>query len=211
MPETGYDISQEGPPAPWPDGVARAVRGVGERERFVLPAVALFHVAALISMIAIHASPLILGGTILLKVQPVDPRDFFRGDYVILSYDIGRISIGDIEGVPESVVCGFRRLKRKEWLEGRAVYVALEQEADGRHWRAAKASIHRPETGKYIRGRYSRRRSWRGTLRFGIEAYFVQEGTGRDLERARNARQLSAEVALTSRGRAALRKLHVEP
>ena len=31
------------------------------------------------------------GQEVLLKVQPVDPRDLFRGDYVVLRYDITRV------------------------------------------------------------------------------------------------------------------------
>lgn len=33
------------------------------------------------------------GDEILLKVQPVDPRDFLRGQYVQLKYDIGTIPV----------------------------------------------------------------------------------------------------------------------
>jgi len=36
-------------------------------------------------MIALHAAPLWFGETVLLKVEPVDPRGLMRGDYVILS------------------------------------------------------------------------------------------------------------------------------
>ena len=36
---------------------------------------------------------------IRLAVIPVDPRDFFRGDYVILSYGISRLDAGALEGI----------------------------------------------------------------------------------------------------------------
>ena len=38
-------------------------------------------------MIALRSIPFFGGKTVLLKVQPVDPRDMFRGDYVTLSYE----------------------------------------------------------------------------------------------------------------------------
>jgi uncharacterized membrane-anchored protein len=31
------------------------------------------------------------GEEVLLKTLPVDPRDLFRGDYVILRYDVSRV------------------------------------------------------------------------------------------------------------------------
>lgn len=44
-------------------------------------------------------------------------------------------------------------------------------------------------------------RTWGGNdLRFGIEAWYVQEGTGKQIERLRNAGQLSAETAMTPWG-----------
>ena len=45
------------------------------------------------------------GAEILLKTRPVDPRDLFRGDYVILSYDISRFNAGDMQS---SLVRHFR-------------------------------------------------------------------------------------------------------
>jgi uncharacterized membrane-anchored protein len=49
-----------------------------------------------------------------------------------------------------------------------------------------------------------------GTLQFGIEAYYVQEGTGHRYEQAIRDRKLSAELAVTSGGQAALRALRIE-
>jgi uncharacterized membrane-anchored protein len=59
-------------------------------------------------------------------------------------------------------------------------------------------------------------KSIRGTLldrfriEFGIESYFVQEGKGKEYEDAIRSRRLSAEVALTPDGHAALRGLRIE-
>lgn len=68
--------------------------------RAVLVAGVTFQILVLVSMIAIHAAPLVVGQRILLHVQPVDPRDFFRGDYVIMAYDFSRVPPGGIRGLP---------------------------------------------------------------------------------------------------------------
>jgi GDYXXLXY motif protein len=49
-----------------------------------------------------------------------------------------------------------------------------------------------------------------GSLQFGIESYYVQEGIGRRYEQAIRDRHLSAELAVTSSGQAALRNLRIE-
>ncbi|MEX0977960.1 MAG: GDYXXLXY domain-containing protein, partial [Pirellulales bacterium] len=89
------------------------------------------------------------------------------------------------------------------WWNDRAVYVSLEAEADGKHYRAGAMSVDRPTSGRYIKGKFSR--GWGGNdLRFGIEALYVEEGEGRRLEQLRNTGQLSAEIALTPWGQAKL-------
>jgi uncharacterized membrane-anchored protein len=49
-----------------------------------------------------------------------------------------------------------------------------------------------------------------GRLEFGIEAYYVQENTGRRYEEAIRDRKLTAELAVTSSGQAALKGLRIE-
>ena len=46
----------------------------------------------LVAMLVMHAWPLWTGDAIYIRVQPIDPRDMFRGDYVILSYPISQLS-----------------------------------------------------------------------------------------------------------------------
>jgi len=190
----------------WLDRVARWLRG---HERAVLWTTIAFQLAVLASMIALHALPLMLGETIRLKVTPVDPRDVMRGDFVILSYDISRVPAAGIEGVPDANKHIWHYWNRDSWLEERTVYVTLEPDADGRFWRGVKTSVHKPASGKFIRGKYVPHTGI-PHIEFGIEAYYVQEGAGKKLEQARNARSLVAEVALMSSGKAALRELIVE-
>jgi uncharacterized membrane-anchored protein len=72
--------------------------------------------------------------------------------------------------------------------------------------RAGKVTVVKPATGAFLKGHMERY----GSLKFGIEAYYVQEGTGRKYEQAIRNRQLTAELAITSGGQAALRGLKIE-
>jgi uncharacterized membrane-anchored protein len=170
------------------------------RERKVLLVTVVAQLVILVGMIALRALPLVTGKTVLVRVQPVDPRDLFRGDYVILSYDFSRTPSQGIEGLSES--------ERGSWktLEGRTVYVALVSDSIPGHWRAEKVTIVKPAAGPFLKGQMERY----GALKFGIEAYYVQEGTGRRYEQAIRDRKLSAELAVTSGGQAALRGLRIE-
>ena len=170
------------------------------RERKVLLITVAAQLVILVGMIALRALPLVTGKTVLVKVAPVDPRDLFRGDYVILSYDFSRVSQDEIEGLSDEE----RGSRRK--LEGRAVYVPLVPDSNGVHMRAGNATVVKPEAGLFLKGHMKRY----GSMEFGIEAYYVQEGTGIRYEQAIRDRQLSAEQADTSSGQAALRGLRID-
>ena len=69
---------------------------VRAHQRAILFGTIAFQMVVLGSMIARSTWTLITGETILLHVIPVDPRDLFRGDYVILAYDFTtRRPLGD--------------------------------------------------------------------------------------------------------------------
>ena len=170
------------------------------RERKILLITVAAQLVILVGMIALRAVPLVTGQTVLVRVQPVDPRDMFRGDYVILSYDFSRVPEDGIEGLLEK--------ERGSWkkLEGRTVYVPLLPDSVPGHWRAEKATVLKPGTGVFLKGQMERY----GSVKFGIEAYYVEEGTGRRYEQAIRDRQLSAELAVTSSGQAVLKGLRIE-
>jgi uncharacterized membrane-anchored protein len=169
-------------------------------ERLVLLAAAAFQVIFLVAMIGLRVTPLLAGDTIFVRVVPVDPRDLFRGDYVVLGYDFSRVPPAGIDGLEESY-----GQREQQWL-GLPVYVTLVPEPDGKHWRAEKFSISQPTSGKYLRGRIT----GPGRLEFGIEAYYLQEGQGSKYEEAMRDRRLAAEIAVTADGHAALRGLRIE-
>ncbi len=150
-------------------GVASLNRGldwIKNRERGMLVVGAGFQFVVLIAMIVTPSMTLITGDTILLRVVPVDPRDLFRGDYVILRYEFSR--------VPPQGIPGLRSTVRSTDNQGQTVYVALVPEEDGKHWRASRVSLEKPTAGKFLRGQIT---GW-NRIEFGIESYFVQEGEG---------------------------------
>lgn len=182
--------------ATWPNQVLAWFKG---RERYLLALGVGLQIMVLLGMTFHRAQPLLYGDTILLRVVPVDPRDLFRGDYVILGYDFSLLPPQGVEGLPATAYGSVDNA-------GRTVYVSLVPESDGEHWRADRFSLVRPTSGRFLCGTI---REW-NRVEFGIESYYVQEGTGRDYEQAIRDRTLSAEVAVDVEGRAALRALRIE-
>ena len=65
------------------------------RNLFIL--VVALQVLALAGMVLYRERWLAGGTKILLKTQPVDPRDLFRGDYVRLGYEISSLDVGQLK------------------------------------------------------------------------------------------------------------------
>jgi len=160
---------------------------------------------------------------VTLKTAPIDPRDIFRGHYVILSYEISQLPLGTLAG-------------DDEFADGDTVHVELAP--DGETWNAVAAWRDRPEPAdgnKIIRGRIVYVAESRpiarslddgtemetqpeapcpgcmtATVLYGIESYFVPEGEGRVLEDERNAGSLTVDVALGRGGTAAIKGLRLD-
>ena len=175
---------------PW---VNSAIDWLGGHRGPILIITAIAQVGLLGGMILIESLPLMVGDRIVLKVTPIDPRDMFRGEYVILNYDFNRLQVTR----PASAAAPWTGI-----LHDEVVYVPLERDADGNHWTGKTVSLTKPAGGKYLRGRVSA--DYRQPLQFGIEAYYVQQGRGKVLENLRNSRNLSAEVAVAPWGQAKL-------
>jgi uncharacterized membrane-anchored protein/uncharacterized membrane protein len=177
-----------------PAWAATMLDWVHARTRTILYTAVGFQLMFLVGMIAIESAPLMFGKTIRLRVRPVDPRDFFRGDYVILNYEINNMTLANR---PDSM--------------GAPVYVRIEPDPDGEHWRGVSASYNRPTTGDYLVGRHAPSRWGSNNLSFGIEAYYVQEGQGLAWEEAARRGNLTAEIAVAPWGKAKLRRLIIDP
>jgi uncharacterized membrane-anchored protein len=173
--------------------------------RWGLLAAFLLQTALLAWLIVNRALLLENGKEIRLAVVPVDPRDFLRGDYVVLSYDISRLTTDEVEG-------------DDDFAYYETIYVSLQEAPAG--W--AATSLHRdePTNGVYLRGTVENAFT-RDTCKiaspceelqivYDIERFFVPEGKGRELETLRNDQRMSVDVAVAGDGRAALKRLLVD-
>lgn len=150
-------------------------------------------VLQLLILIAIAVKPLLTltrGTIVLLETVPVDPRDLFRGDYVMLNYKITTL---------DPAALGLF----KELRKGEVVYVGLVPR--GKYWTAKSMHLTPPE-GLYLRGTVSSAEGFvEARISYGIESFFVPEGRGREIERARD--RLSVEVAIARDGSAVIRRI----
>jgi len=151
-------------------------------------AVVVAQIAILVGMIVLDGMPLLLGERIKLPVVPVDPHDFFRGDYVVLSYDFSRFDPATIAGIPSSAP---HDLSDPKW-QGKEVYITLKQAGD--HYEAGARTTKLPASGPYLCGRMNG--GWPNNVECGIEAFYVQEGEGRRLENLIRQKKILAEVAV---------------
>jgi uncharacterized membrane-anchored protein len=137
------------------------------------------------------------GTRIWLRTIPVDPRDLFRGDYVRLGYEAST--------VPRERWSA--DLTQAALTKGRQVYAVLAPRADGLHELQTLTGI-RPASGLFLRGRVES--SWANGVhvRYGIEGYFMQQGTALKVEQERNRDgvqiPLEMEIAVGRNGIAVL-------
>lgn len=165
-------------------------------------AVAIAQTAVLLYMIWDRANLVATGREIVLDIVPVDPRSLMRGDYVIFSYDISNKPAGGAPG---------------EFRSGEAVHVTIDN-ASGK-WNIAAVSKDTPATVTptqlVLKGFIVN--AWAGEgqrqdlmLRYGIESYFIPEGTGGDLEKLVGEKKMQAIVAVGRDGTAAIKGLVID-
>ncbi len=162
------------------------------------------------SMVWSRVSLLQNGQQIILKTRPVDPRDWLRGYYVRLNYDISRISLDDLPMSPEKVK-NYRAFKRHS-----PIFVKLRRDKEG-FWSPISLHHTHPAKGEnkgdkpddiFIRGRvlygscHGRNKiplvalfsipRCKISIRYGIEKFFVKKHKAKQLEDF--SRQTSPEM-----------------
>jgi len=151
------------------------------------------------------------GYTIYIPTAPVDPRDLFRGDYVQLEYDIAFPSNAIVQQFLDNNPD--IRDQNPHKSKPHIVYLSLSMSQNGIA-EAVALSLVKPTQGLFIKGRIKggkwRRRQTSGLIEFGIEKYFVEQGTGLALEEKRGQRNewqtaMEMEVALGSDGTAVIK------
>lgn len=179
----------------------------GRRALVLAVLVAALQIGFLGWMIAGRAAILRNGQDVMLKVQPVDPRDLLRGDYVRLGYEVSSIPVALVVNPPaaESMIA-----------EGRPVFVRLGKDADG-YWRVRSAAFDAPPTepaeGEVdMRGMVSFIYRWGDAqtvpVTYGIERYYVPEGEGKEIEQDLRERSFGILVAIAKDGTPQIKALY---
>lgn len=151
--------------------------------------------AFLLGLVAQQEFHLASPATVLLETEPVDPRDLLRGDYVILNYKIS--SLGAEAFSP--------RLPNAGAVDGRGIHVALQKR--GPFHEVARASLEKLEAAPgetLLAGRAVQ--SWNNQVRveYGLERYYVKEGTGNPQGK------LTVEVAVSAAGKGIIKQVFLD-
>ena len=131
-------------------------------------AVVALQMIGLVTFAAVKQYVAATGTEVVLQGAPVDPRSLMQGDYAILEYEIASI--------PEDLKADFE--------PGDDVIVVLVKR--GSVWEGSRYLTNdlspKRSNQVFIRGEMQSN----GRIDFGIGTYFVPEGTGREIERARD-------------------------
>ena len=168
-------------------------------KKLILVGVSFLWVAVAVGLIASKQHIIRTGKTVLLETVPVDPRDFLRGDYVVLRYEISALDLQKIES------------EKPRYRRGEKVYVKLEPGL--RFWEARAVKTKKPasDSGVYIKAKVKYCYNKKLTLNYGIESYFLPEGEGKDIEKHMRGNKSSVEVEalVDTSGNALIKKVFV--
>ncbi len=178
--------------------------------RYVLAALVL---CGLILVIVVQRAGILRSGQeVRLETAPVDPRDLFRGDYVVLDYRIGTVN------VPSNVTTSFKR--------GQRVFVTLRPDQNNKAKAVAISAEQPAATGNDIviagfvtatstcalndaGARDCKLGSNAVGVRYGLETYFVPEGEGKKIEVMARAR-VEVVAAVAPSGQSAIKRLLID-
>ena len=140
----------------------------------------------LLAFIAVKENTLRSGTSVLLQTAPIDPRSVLQGEFAILDYEIAEL--------PDYA---------RPAIQGDSIYVELSEGPEG-VWVAGQYLERKPDSDViFIKGTVNSR----GRLGFGIDTFFVPEGSGQIIERSRDVKAL---VVVSSSGTAVLEDLIVD-
>ncbi|MGE0499610.1 MAG: GDYXXLXY domain-containing protein [Rhizobiaceae bacterium] len=167
---------------------------------------AVLKIAFLGWIIASRAAILQSGVEVTLKIQPVDPRDLLRGDYVVVNYDIGRIPVSLLTNHPSGAALP----------EDGKLYVRLREGEDG-HSVAVSASLDAPVDAPIGDGEVDILGTFDGGfvpgvsdtlfVDYGIERFYVPEGEGLAIEEDMRERPFAIRAAIGRDGTAQIKAL----
>lgn len=166
---------------------------------------------ALLALVEQRARILRNGAEVRLKTVPVDPRDLFRGDYVVLGYPISVVETEQGAQPYRSGETVFVTLGRDEQGFARAVGVSREWPKDGGaavviagRVATTSACVTRDDGTTDCSGRRNRLR-----VTYGLESYFVPQGEGKAIETMEKTR-IEVVAAVSPSGEAAIKRLLID-
>ena len=167
---------------------------------------ALVQIGFLSWIIAGRAAILRNGKEVLLKVEPVDPRDLLRGDYISLNNSISRIPVKLIANIPQGVVSS----------DDSSIVVRLKKGADG-YWQPTAAWFAKAPTpagvdeadvaGHVAAGWDLREPDTTISPDYGIGRFYLPEGEGMAIQDDMRVRPFGIRLALASDGTAQIKAL----
>lgn len=144
---------------------------------YLITAIIVSQILFLSGMIIYHSTKLSSATRVILKTVPYDPMSMFRGRYVNLRYEISSLP---------------RKLLKDAAVEdikgGEDLFVKLKKE--GSIWVADSVYKKRPDVKGdiYIRGRlrdyWFSRDDYELVLEYGIESYFLNEESAKEVDKA---------------------------
>ncbi|MEJ8473256.1 GDYXXLXY domain-containing protein [Roseibium algae] len=115
------------------------------------------------------------GTEVTLAIRPVDPRDLLRGDYVIINLAITRL--------PSEIAATL-----EDPVSGETIYLELVPDDKGIA-QPTRLARNRADLGALaIEGRVTSTGSASLTIDYGIDAFYLAEGTGKVIETLDTAR-----------------------
>ena len=156
--------------------------------RIALLVIVCVQLALPLTLAGLAAADLAFGQEIKLKAQPIDPLDVFRGNYVVLRYEISTLPVlGEVR-------------------RGETVCARLD-ESNG-VWRASYADPGHP-SGTVICGRARDDASPGDSvgIEYGIETYYASAERAREIESSIASGQLYVIVDLDDDGSARIERL----
>ena len=166
---------------------------MSKRRKLALLAVVSVQLAVPLGLAGLAEADLAFGDEIKLKAQPVDPLDVFRGNYVVLSYDISRLQVRD------------------DFSKGERICAALFQSAPGVY--GARWAYHYPPASEREicgRTRHDVRAGESVDIEYGIETYYASAERAREIEDSIARGRLYVVVDLDDDGSARIERLEVD-
>jgi uncharacterized membrane-anchored protein len=167
---------------------------------------ALVQIGFLSWIIAGRAAILRNGKEVLLRVEPVDPRDLLRGDYISLNNNISRIPVKLIANIPQGAFSS----------DDDSITVRLKKGADG-YWQPTAAWLGKAPApaaadeadiaGHVAAGWDLRSPDMMIAPDYGIDRFYVPEGEGVAIQDDIRVRPFGIKLALAADGTAQIKAL----